>query len=183
MTKYTLSFTKKASKFIVTYDNGQFKRLEYKSGGMAENHFRYLTQAIPIDEHLIPKVMENYDNRVVFEKIEQSSPESQFTKFMRMYFLFVEELTGIKPKVTAIEGSCLKQIITYLNDLSATEDETYSIWSQLLNNWSKIEPFYAKQTNLKQINSNITTLLIQVKNGADRKTQADRDADVLRKSI
>lgn len=181
--KYNLSFTRVSTKFIITYSNGQFKRLEYKSGGVKDNFWKTLMTVIPFDEHHIPAIVLKYENRVVFEKITDDEEESQYAKFMRTYFLFMEKNNGFKPKIDGAEGKALKLIIHYLNDIVASEDEAHLVWSQLLNNWSKIEPFYAKQTNLKQINSNITTLLIQVKNGSDRKTQADRDADVLRKSF
>ena len=182
MNRYRLTFDKTNSVFIVSYKNGQFARLDYKSGGLSESHFKYLTQVIPPKEDDINKVMEDYENRVKYEKLS-NDVDSVFAKCMNSYCHFYESQTDLKPRIDGIEGAALKKIINHINTLTSSEEESVLTWSQLLSNWNKQDDFYRKQLLLRQINSNLPILLNKVKQHATGKTQANRDADDARKSL
>ena len=186
-TKYILSFTKANTQCLVTYYNGQFKRLEYKKGGMSKQFWSNLNKVIPFSEVHIQNVEKKYLQRVKFEKILQGNSKSMHNQFMGVYLGFYDKYSkGLKPKITNIEGAVLKQIIAFLNDISATEDEALSVWKQIFTYWSRLDDFYQSQVQLKQINSNLNTILIQIKNGnSTNKAQkkANNHADDLRQSL
>lgn len=183
MNRYKLTFTKQKSVFIVAYKNGQFARIDYKSGGLSESHFKYLTQAVPIMEKDIKGVMQKYDNRVMFEKLSESNKDSLFAKAMRVYCVFYEEQTELKPRINGIEGNALKGIINHLLDNCVTDDEVSVVWATLLHNWSKLPEFYKSQRLLRQINHNLPTLLTHLKQDAANKNKQNSDADAVRESL
>jgi hypothetical protein len=162
--KYNVTFKRFKTKLVVVYHNGQFKRLEYKSGGVKDNFWLHLTKAIPFMEHHIKDVVFSLENRVNYDLIE-TKVLSEYTQFLDEYFMFFELNYKFNPKINATEGKALKELIKYLNSISSTKDEALNIWKQLLNNWKCLDEFYQNQNQLKQINSNLTTLLIQLKNG------------------
>ena len=162
--KYSLTFERHKSKCVVVYYNGQFKRLEYKSGGMPDNLWLNLTQAIPFMEHHITDIVTKWNGRIQLTKIE-SKPLSQYSQFLDEYFMFFELNFKFKPKINGAEGKALKEIIKYLSEITSTQEEALTVWQQLLAGWNQLEDFYQQQNQLKQINSNLTTILIQLKNG------------------
>ena len=182
MNKYRLTFTKQKSVFIVSYKNGQFARIDYKNGGLSEKHFKYLTQAIPVMEKDIPNYMKMYDNRVVFTKLSNADKDSLFAKLMRIYCVFYEEETELKPRINGVEGNALKSIINHLMDNCVSEDEAAVVWAQLLHNWNKLPEFYRSQKLLRQINHNLPILLNHLKNVTGKKTN-NSDADAIRESF
>ena len=48
--KYSVSFVDYKSRFVVTYYNNNFKKLEYKSGGLVRVLFLAIGKAIPMYE-------------------------------------------------------------------------------------------------------------------------------------
>lgn len=186
-TKYTLTFTKATTQCLVTYYNGQFKRFEYKKGGMSNDFWKNLNRVIPFNETHISAFEKQYGQRVKFEKILNNNTKSLHNQFMGIYIRFYEKYSnGIKPKITNVEGAALKQIIAYLNDVIATEDESVSVWQQIFTYWDKIDSFYQQQVQLKQINSNLNTILIQIKNGNSTnqaRTKANNHANDLREGL
>lgn len=183
MNRYKLTFDKTTSVFIVMYKNGQFASLTYKRGGLSEQHFKYVSQVIPVNETGIAQVMKDYDNRVKFDKMSDDAVDSLFAKCMRIYCHFYEKETSLSPKIDGIEGKALKQIVSYLFKETASEEESAIVWSQLLSNWYKQEEFYRKQMLIRQINSNLPILLTQLKQHATGKTQSNRDANDVRESL
>jgi len=165
--KYNVTFTRFKTKLVVVYHNGQFKRLEHKSGGVKDSFWQHLTKAIPFMEHHIKDVVCKLENRVVYDLIE-TKELSEYTKFIEEYFMFFELNYKFNPKINTTEGKSLKEIINYLQSISTTKAEALNIWKQLLNNWKMLDEFYQNQNQLKQINSNLTTLLIQLKNGSSK---------------
>ncbi|MCT4580818.1 MAG: hypothetical protein N4A35_05315 [Flavobacteriales bacterium] len=185
--KYILTFTTAKTQCLVTYYNGQFKRLEYKKGGMSNEFWQHLNKAIPFNEAHISDVEKHFKQRVKFDKILQNSSKSLHNQFMGVYIRFYEKFSnGLKPKITNVEGAALKQIISYLNDVSATEDEALVVWKQVFTYWERLDEFYKNQIQLKQINSNLNTILIQIKDGnSTRKNQqtANNNANDLREKL
>lgn len=185
--RYLLTFTNTAAQCKLTYYNGQFKRLEYLRGGMALKFWSNLTKVIPFNESKIKEVEEAFNNRVKFEHIAETSPKSQFSLFQEVFIRFYnKQSNGLESKWTGIEGKALKQIITYLNKISATEAEALAVWKQVFTYWDRLDDFYKNQIQLRQINSNLNTILIQIKDGnSTRKNQstAHNHANDLRQQI
>lgn len=164
--KYLLTFKKHPCKFIVTYYNGSFRRVEYKSGNLPSKVYQKLMIAIPYIEKDIKSTINELAGEINYQEIKEQDKASIYKRFMDRYFSFYDSISGgLTPKITGAEGKALKEIINHFNKMSATEDEAYSVWCIMLNKWDNLEDFYKKQTSLKQINSNLNTLLIQIKNG------------------
>ena len=183
--KYSLTFKKLKTKWVVHYFNGQFKKLEYKSGGMKSDLWKTLPKILPLDEHHINIIVEKWNGRVIFEKIEAGT-KSDYTLYFNEYYSFFEHTYNITPKITNVEGAALKQIIAYLQKEASTNEEALIIWQQLLGNWNKLDAFYQSQNQLKQINGNLTTILIQIKDGKpsnQARKKADNTADDIRRSF
>jgi len=164
MIKYLLTFTTVKTKCTITYSNGQFKKLEYNSGGMKADLWSYLSKIIPFEEHHIKLVTDKLGEKLKFEKIEPKK-KSDFTLYLDVYFHWFESKYKLKPKWTEVEGKALKKVIAYLQEQSTTNDEALIVWQQIFTNWDQLETFYQGQNQLKQINSNLTTILIQLKDG------------------
>ncbi len=164
MIKYLLTFIKFKTKIIATYSNGQFKRLEYKSGGLKQECWDSLSKAIPLDEHHIKAFEEKYDNRIKFEKIEPKQ-KSDFKLYLDVYFQWFEYKYKFKPKWSEVEGKALKKVIAYLQEESTTNEEALIVWEQIFTNWYKLDKFYKEQHQLRQINSNLAIILTKLKDG------------------
>jgi hypothetical protein len=163
--KYSVTFQKSTAKLLLTYSNGHLKRIEIKSGSMLDEHWEALTKVLPQMQKDLPDFIAKYEGKVQYTPIGETDKQSIYQRFMSSYFLFHNEYVGISPKITAIEGKALKEIVSYLCDQSATEDEALAVWQVLLNSWDKLEEFYQKQHQLRQINSNLPNLLVNIKYG------------------
>lgn len=182
--KYNLSFSTSTTKFVVSYANGIFKRLEYKGGGIYQIQWKHLDKVVPLEEQHIKQVVEHYEGRVIYDRQEAAATNRSFAEFRAVYWHFFESTNGVPPKFDGVEGNALKNIIAYITNITASPSEALAVWEQLLSNWNKLEEFYQKQTLLRQINSNLSQLLTQIKNGkGDSKSKAKRNADDLRESL
>ena len=185
MIKYLLTFTKVKTNCIVSYANGQFKKLEYKSGGMKNEFWTNLTQAIPFEEHHIKDVVNKWNGRIQFEVIKPTV-KSDFSLFIDVYYNWFQTKYSIKPKWTEVEGKALKQIITYLNKETANSKESLTIWQQIFTNWNKLDNYYQGQNQLKQINGNFQIILTQLKDGkpsSQARKKANSNANDIRESL
>ena len=162
--KYNLTFSRVKTKFTVVYFNGKIKKIEYKSGGITNDVWINITKVVPLLESGIENVKKIYGDRVMFIK-EEGKVTGEYAQYLDEYFIFFEDRYKFKPKINGAEGKALKEIIKYLNAISSSKEEALMIWKQLLTSWDFIEDFYQQQNQLKQINSNLTTILIQLKNG------------------
>lgn len=184
--KYEVSFKNHNTVCVATYYNGQFKKLEYKRGGMKAALWKKITVAVPFYEHHISEVVKVYENLFI-EKIASEGKGTLYSKFMEVYFSWYHIYSnGLKPKITSTEGQALKQTIAYLNDISATEEEALSVWKQIFTYWDRLDEFYQGQIQLRQINSNLNTVLMQIKNGNTKTKQqktANNNADDLRSKV
>lgn len=185
--KYQITFARYKTKLVVTYYNNQFKNLEYKSGGMARNLFTNIGRAVPLYESEIKAKLKEFPDTIGITKIEGPNKKSQYTLFLEEYILFFQNQSdGVSPKIDGVEGSALKKIITYLNKEASSPEEAFVVWKQILDNWNNIEEFYQKQLQIRHINSNLNTIIIQIKNGkpTDKaRNTAKRNADDIRKSL
>ena len=79
-------------------------------------------------------------------------------------------------KINGMEGKAMKQIIDYLIKVSLSkgmEAENCMIsFEYILNNWQSLDDFTRKQIKLSQINSNITNIINQLKNGKATSTKS-----------
>jgi len=100
-------------------------------------------------------------------------PDKIYASCMKIYFEWFEARFSIAPKIDALQGKALKDIIRYLSDIVKKKDEAITEddldekvktnWQGILESWDQLEEFYQKQTKLNQISSNIQNLIVQIK--------------------
>lgn len=79
-------------------------------------------------------------------------------------------------KLNGMEGKAMKQIIDYLIKVSVAKgvdaSNCLNSFRYILNNWGSLDDFTRKQIKLSQINSNITNIINQLKNGKATSTKS-----------
>ncbi len=187
---YILTITSKGSnaRFVVSYRSGKFHKLESKNGRLKEQkQWNGLMSIIPKKEADIENINTQYHERGVrYTLMLKEAPKTLYAKFMDAYFLFYETQSEVKPRINAVEGKALKSIISHLQSICGDDLEALGTWEVILSNWNKIEAYYAKQMELRQINSNIDRIIRQIKDGKgtdQARKKANRHADDLRQSL
>ena len=87
-------------------------------------------------------------------------PVSLYGKFLDEWFAFYKRLYGFPPKFTGADGKALKQIISYLQQVSANDIEALSTWQYLLGNWQKMDEFH--QRNTEELGLDVVEVLGQL---------------------
>lgn len=159
------------AQFVVSYKSGKFFRLEQKRGKLTNVQRDKLMTIVPEQEASTEQLNKKFDGRVVYVRVKKN--KSLFAQFMDVYFDFYDTNNGIPPRINAIEGKSLNHIIKHFKTLCVDDADSLETWKALLSNWSRVESFYAKQMELRQINSNINTIILQVKNG--KQTNKERN--------
>jgi hypothetical protein len=104
-------------------------------------------------------------------KTTNSKPNSKhiYTDCVSVYDAFIKNRLDMPAKINGAEGNALKQIITYLkksaNSKGLADETVVDGFKYILNSWDKLEPFLQKQIKLAQINSNLTNIINDLKNG------------------
>jgi hypothetical protein len=160
--------------YHVTYKNGVFSVLKYMRGKLNQQQYQKLMYVIPTLEKVIPLLMIEYEGRIEY-KLISSGEKSLFRLMLDYYSTWYLQTQGIPPKIDGVSGSHLKKIITYLTQLSTSDNEVITVWNQIFDNWNELDEFYQSQTELRQINSNLNIILTTIKNGKSN-NQAQRTA-------
>lgn len=170
--------------FVVEYKAGNFFRLERKRGNVkTDQQWNNLMSIVPMHEATIKVYSTLKAPAVTYTKIEKQKAGTIFQQFMSEYHSFYEGEAGIAPRINAVEGKSLKMIISALKKISADEAEALATWKAMLSNWQELEAFYRKQLDLRQINSNLNSILRQIKNGKNGKSSAVSKADTIRREF
>lgn len=101
-----------------------------------------------------------------------------FTGAMKIYYDWFKDLNDEPPKIDAGDGKALKEIIKHLKTSAKNREPGISdekLLSTVLNgfahifkNWGLMDAFYRKQVKLTQINSNLTNIINEIKNGTKK---------------
>ena len=113
-----------------------------------------------------------------------------YSKMVDLYFNWFKDLNGgIPPKFGKADGSAMKQIINYFkyihkqaNNGKDEVEEVILMFTYILTNWAKIDPFLQKQTKLIQINGNIQNIINDLKNGKRNSTSKSDKSENARTS-
>jgi hypothetical protein len=81
---------------------------------------------------------------------------------MKLWYEFFELHNGFKPKVDGATGKHLKMVIKYFAT-NHPDHSPESCFSAMFNNWHLLPVYYAKQRDIKNINSNLNTILTEIK--------------------
>ena len=131
-------------------------------------------------EHTEPtNAIAHFSQPIPDVKHTDSKPDSKniyYKHMLSLYDSFCLKEFDAPCKINGMEGNALKQIITYLikvcQNKGMTEDKCTTSFEYILNNWDKLDDFTRKQIKLSQINSNITNIINQLKNGKATQTKS-----------
>lgn len=115
-------------------------------------------------------------NQAVKKPAKVVEPKNQnYQKCMDIYFTFIKQRTSVSPKMSGGEGKALKELVAYFDSIVFDKEDPQAVpkaFQYLFDNWQKLEPFLQGQLKLMQINSNITNILNQIRNGRPAKESA-----------
>ena len=170
---YTVTIHRTHTLLKFTYKKGELCKIEIKSGGLNSQQYQQLGAILPPREEDIERYQEQWNGSVSYRE-DVPEPLSLYGKFLDEWFAFYKHLYGFPPKFTGADGKALKQIISYLQQVS-NDVEALSTWQYLLSNWQKMDAFHQKNTDLKYINSQLNKILQNAKRGNSSATTAYSD--------
>lgn len=108
-----------------------------------------------------------------------------FPKFMTAYYDWYKKNVGATPHITDVEGKNLKPIISYFIKITADKAKEDGLilneasnnemalraWQYVLRNWDKLEPFYQHKMKISDINSNLSNIINNIRNGHPKSKQ------------
>lgn len=146
---------------------------------------------------------DNNEPPVSTEKIKAEKPQEKpppnekkqttYQAFIAIYDTWFKKFNdGIPPNYANGNGNAAKAIINYIRtivsqkakaanemmDDGALDCRLLESWELILKNWSKLEPFLQNKTRLVDINSNIQTIIQQVRNGKQKTGKQATGGDV-----
>lgn len=90
---------------------------------------------------------------------------------MQIWYEWYKSKTGITPKINGSQGLAIKEIVKYFES-TYPEYTPQKCLQTLLNNWDRLSPFNQKFKEIRSINSQLTNLLEDLKNGKSTKQTA-----------
>lgn len=79
------------------------------------------------------------------------------------YEFYVLRSGGIKPKIGGGEGKAIKELVKHLTETYPDVSPEIALKS-VFDNWDRLEPFYQKFIDIKQINSSWNNIINRIKN-------------------
>ena len=171
---YTVTIHRTHTLLKLTYQKGELCKIEIKSGCLNRQQYQQLGAILPPREEDIERYQEQWNGSVSYRE-DVPEPLSLYGKFLDEWFAFYKHLYGFPPKFTGADGKALKQIISYLQQVSANDTEALATWQYLLSNCQKMDAFHQKNTDLKYINSQLNKILQNAKRGNSSATTAYSD--------
>jgi len=117
---------------------------------------------------------------------KEDNNKRYYKNMIAIYDSFCKNRFDAPAKINGMEGKAMKQIIAYLKTLCKMkgDDSPEAIensFEYIFANWNKIEPFLQKQIKLSQINSNLTNIINQLKNGKEQSNSSNIADEILAK--
>lgn len=109
-------------------------------------------------------------NKSKVKESKVSNPvNGSYKKFVELWFLFYEDKTGLKPKMNAVNGSKIKSIIKYLEDISKEKDFTAAqLFEQVLKKWNTLEDWMQKNClDLNVLDQKLPIIINQFKSKSE----------------
>ena len=157
---YKIQLQKVQATLKLTYRGGKFYRIEKNKGRLSNDVIKHLGKIIPPTENDIEAFSKIFPE-VTYEAIKKEKTE--FSIFNDAWFAFYEKRTGVPPKFNGADANHLKQIISYLKEISGSQKEALEVWQMILYNWKHLDEFHQKNTDLKYINSSLNKIITNVK--------------------
>ena len=123
---------------------------------------------------------------ITYSKTTNKKTNQLYTDMLTIYDSFCKDMFDAPAKINGVEGKALKQMISYLKTLCKakgddSDDAVKNALKYIFANWHKIDPFLQKQIKLAQINSNITNIINQLKNGKEQRSSNSIADEILAK--
>ena len=100
----------------------------------------------------------------------KTRPNLIYTKCTEIYHTWFEEIHGVKPQFDGSDGKAMKTIIKWLEtnatEGSSPEDGLRYIFA----NWNRLDDFTQKRSRVRDISSNLNSIITQLKNGQVKKS-------------
>jgi hypothetical protein len=182
---YLIKIDSKGGKavFKLSYKNEKFHKLEFVSGKLTQQQHESVMRLCPQLESAILILKKEFEGRVVWEPIHETDAKL-YPWMLSVYSEWYYKRFEIKAKITGVECNALKQIIKHLEELAfGKEEEIKAIWQIIFEKWDEQSTFYKGQIELRQINSNLNTILRAIKHGksATEKGEASGGSDYRKK--
>jgi len=174
------------------YNKAKYDRTKWYAF-VEEQTFVNIEQSISKKEQMqITKVTNAKDkNNLTIPNVNSNTkpntkPNILYSNMIGIYDKFCLDSFDAPCKINGQEGKAMKQIIKYLKSVCKAKGDDSDIAIQnafkyILSNWNSIEPFYQKQIKLSQINSNITNIINNLKNGATKPNSNSIAQEILAK--
>lgn len=160
ITNYTIHLNKVQVVLKLSYRGGKFHRIERNKGRLSDDIIKHLGKVIPPAESDIEAFRKLFPE-VDYKPVKKEKTE--FSLFNDAWFAFYENRSGFPPKFNAADANHLKQIISYLKQITGGQKEALEVWQMILHNWKRLDEFHQKNTDLKYINSSLNKILNNVK--------------------
>jgi hypothetical protein len=170
--KYKLSFKDYDIAFEVCYKNSKFSRLILDKGTYNTRVWSNIPKLIPYNESEIKGIQKTFEGQIVYTEIAEKK-QSLHQDCIDEYYTWFETKFAVKPKITQVEAVAMAQIAKYLKSNASTDGEALAVWGFILTKWDLLEEFYRKQTALRQINKNLQSIIIALKNGKSSNNLAE----------
>lgn len=182
MTKYLITFERATAKFEVVFNAGKFVRMKLLSGKLEPLQWQWVMKVVPQFEKELNALQTTYKGKVNYEvKTEQ---KSTYSTAMSLYHSFYLNCAGMEPRINAVEGKALKDILAYLKQLGGNDTVAVELLTQVFSGWSKLDMFYANQIELRQINKNLPAILRTIKeHGNPTKGRANSHGESIRENL
>jgi hypothetical protein len=88
-----------------------------------------------------------------------------YKTFMGIYRKRMTEIVGAAPQIDGSDGAAMKKVVTYFLGLTGNDDgKAASAFSVLFDNWGKLDDFTRKMVRIRQVESQLTSMINQIKN-------------------
>lgn len=113
----------------------------------------------------LEKRIEKLEKNGSTEKIRKDNGEqsSLYKTMMKVYYDWFEVRYKMKPQIDGGDGKALKKIIAYFKLNCKDDIVIVDSWKLLFEHWNKLSKFYKEKTRLRQINSNIQNIILELK--------------------
>lgn len=110
-------------------------------------------------------------NKPITNNQETIKQLNNYQLFVDIYNEFCKKILNVPAKINGSEGKAMKEIIAYVEKVSAEKKSVPSdSWQFILDSYSRWDEFHQKQIKLVQINSNLPNIINSIKNGKQSKS-------------
>ena len=149
--------------YELKYSGGAFRSLRHVRGKLSQDQHQKLMLLVPQLEGAIHILAKEFEGRVSYRL--QINDKSLYTQMLDSYVQWYNDTLEMPPKIDGTSGRSLNMIIKFLGSQCADDSEVLLMWDIILQNWNQLDKFYQNQRELRQINSNLNTILAQLKHG------------------